>query len=188
MISDNYESQMIQKHILQEFDEEFSKDNISKSRESTKNISFETYKIIRKWKDEEDENLINAISKFGTKNWEQISTYVKGRSPIQCIYRWTKTLQPGLIKGPWTTEEDTKVIEWVKRHGKARWTNCAEYIYGRSGKQCRERWYNKLNPNVKKGEWSPEEDYLLFQLYNQYGSQWCKIVTYLNGRTENSIK
>jgi len=38
-------------------------------------------------------------------------------------------------------------------------------IKGRSGKQCRERWFNNLNPNVKKGNWTAEEDQIIFQQY-----------------------
>jgi hypothetical protein len=59
---------------------------------------------------------------------------------------------------------------------------------GRSGKQCRERWCNSLCPGVKKGNWTSYEDYMIFKLYNEYGSKWAKIASFLKGRTENSIK
>jgi len=145
-------------------------------------------KIVGKWKKEEDQNLIFSVNKYGTKNWKKVSAFVKGRTPIQCLHRWTKILQPGLIKGPWTIDEDRKLIEWVRKEGALKWSQCAEFIRGRSGKQCRERWFNTLCPHVKKGNWSPEEDFNIFQLYNKYGSQWSKITEYFKGRTENSIK
>jgi len=113
---------------------------------------------------------------------------VPGRTAIQCLHRWTKILKPGLIKGPWTLEQDKKLLEWVDREGPTQWSLCAEYIKGRSGKQCRERWFNTLNPNVKKGNWSPEEDFIIFESYRQIGSQWTKIAAKIPGRTENSIK
>jgi hypothetical protein len=76
---------------------------------------------------------------------------MEGRTAIQCLHRWTKILKPGLRKGPWQEEEDEKLLEWVKNNGPCKWSICAESIQGRSGKQCRERWFNNLNPNVKKG-------------------------------------
>jgi len=155
---------------------------------SDKNLDYINTRTIGKWNKEEDDNLIIAVNKLGTKNWKKVSSLVQGRTPIQCLHRWTKILQPGLIKGPWTIDEDRKLMEWVNKEGATKWSQCADYIIGRSGKQCRERWFNTLNPNVKKGHWTPEEDYNIFQLYNKLGSQWSKIASYFKGRTENSIK
>ena len=61
-------------------------------------------------------------------------------------------------------------------------------IEGRNGKQCRERWFNTLNPKVVKGNWNIEEDFLIFFFYNCLGGKWTTISSNLNGRTENSIK
>jgi hypothetical protein len=107
---------------------------------------------------------------------------------VQCLHRWTKILKPGLTKGPWTIEEDRKLLEWIRMEGPYKWSQCSEFIQGRSGKQCRERWFNTLNPEVKKGGWSAEEDYTIFKFFSQYGSKWSKIAINLPGRTENSIK
>lgn len=141
-----------------------------------------------KWNIEEDNLLIKAVNTWGITNWNLISKAVNGRNLVQCLHRWTKVLQPGLKKGPWTIEEDGKLIKWVNQHGACKWTMCSLSIKGRSGKQCRERWINSVNPNVKKGEWEPEEDYLIFKLYTIFGTRWCKISTYFLNRTENSIK
>jgi hypothetical protein len=141
-----------------------------------------------KWSKEEDDLLSELVPIFGGKNWKKISEHIKGRSSIQCLHRWTKILMPGLVKGPWTIEEDRRLIEWVSKEGPNRWSLCADYIKGRSGKQCRERWFNTLNPSVKKGNWEPEEDYKIFVLFKQFGGKWCKITQYFNGRTENSVK
>jgi hypothetical protein len=141
-----------------------------------------------KWTKEEDELLLNAVQQYGTKNWKLVSKAVEGRNQVQCLHRWTKILQPGLTKGPWSIAEDRKLLEWVQKEGPNKWTACAEYIKGRSGKQCRERWLNTLNPGVKKGNWEAEEDYLIFKLFTQFGSQWSKINLYFERRTENSIK
>ncbi|CAG9313205.1 unnamed protein product [Blepharisma stoltei] len=141
-----------------------------------------------RWSPDEDEALKSAINHYGEKQWRQIADHVSGRTPIQCLHRWSKILKPGLVKGPWSAQEDKCLKEWVEHEGPCRWSHCSKFIKGRSGKQCRERWFNILNPDVKKGEWKPEEDSLIFQMYQTYGPKWTMIAKSLPGRTENSIK
>ena len=69
-------------------------------------------------------------------------------------HRWQKVVNPSLIKGPWTPEEDQLVLLLVEKNGPQKWTSIAENLPGRIGKQCRERWHNHLNPNIKKDNWS----------------------------------
>ena len=142
----------------------------------------------KKWSLEEDRILSNLIINHKYKSWKLISTQLPGRSPIQCQYRWTKNLKPGLVKGPWSVQEDKLLIEWVNKNGPRKWNQCCEYIHGRSGKQCREHWNNCLNPGLVKGEWTAEEDFLIMHFYQKYNGSWKKIVNLFNGRTENSIK
>jgi hypothetical protein len=137
---------------------------------------------------EEDDQLRVAVESIGEKCWRDIASKVRGRTPIQCLHRWNKVLKPGLVKGNWTCEEDQMLRNWVGKHGPTKWAKCASMIVGRSGKQCRERWMNSLNPDVKKGDWSPEEDSLIFRLYNQLGPRWSEISKSVIGRTENSVK
>ncbi len=92
-----------------------------------------------------------------------------------------------LKKGIWSLEEDKKLYEWVKLNGPNNWKNCVKFV-GRISKQCRERWYNVLDPNIRKGNWSKCEDKLLFDLYEKYGTKWSKISKFFKGRTENSLK
>lgn len=141
-----------------------------------------------KWTSEEDTLLQQIAPIYGERHWRKVSQHMKGRSAIQCLHRWTKILKPGLVKGPWTTEEDGKLLYWVEEKGPSKWAQCAQFIPGRSGKQCRERWFNNLNPNVKKGDWASEEDDKIFKLYLEFGSSWSKIASHFADRTENSIK
>lgn len=74
-----------------------------------------------------------------------------------------KNSQRSAKKGNWTNLENQILLDWVKKHGPTKWTECSKLLKGRCGKQCRERWVNILNPQVKKGNWSDEEQDLIFQ-------------------------
>jgi len=58
---------------------------------------------------------------------------------VQCLHRWQKVLNPDLIKGPWTQEEDDLLAKMVQQYGPKHWSLIASALPGRIGKQCRER-------------------------------------------------
>mmetsp|Transcript_22007 Transcript_22007/g.28096 ORF Transcript_22007/g.28096 Transcript_22007/m.28096 type:complete len:127 (-) Transcript_22007:3-383(-) len=92
-------------------------------------------------------------------------------------------------KHTWTTEEDTILEEAIEKYGEKSWTKIASLLKGRVGKQCRDRWCNHLRPAVKKGNWTKEEDNLLFEAHRKYGNQWAEIARQiLPGRTDLSVK
>lgn len=104
-----------------------------------------------KWTKQEDEALRAAVEENGAKNWKLISQRLPQRSEVQCLHRWQKVLKPSLVKGPWTEEEDRKVVELVKKYGAKKWSLIASNLPGRIGKQCRERWHNHLNRKCTAG-------------------------------------
>ena len=92
-----------------------------------------------------------------------------------------------MVKGPWTKEEDALIMSCVQK-GIMKWSEVAENVPGRIGKQCRERWYNHLDPALKKGGWTEEEDGLLLAAQRKWGNAWTKIAKEVPGRSENAVK
>jgi hypothetical protein len=94
---------------------------------------------------------------------------------------------PGVRAGPWTEEEDRTIIA-ARFAGITKWSEIAFRVPGRIGKQIRERWFNHLDPSIRKGSWEPEEDSLLLAAVDQLGKKWVQVAKVLPGRPENSVK
>ena len=141
-----------------------------------------------KWSSEEDALLIKLMNERPNANWCEFVHYFSGKTGQQVAERWEKVLNPSLIKGSWTREEDEMIIEFVKQYGTKNWTKLATLLPGRIGKQCRERWRNHLDPDVNRNPWTEEEDNILIEMHEKIGNQWVKIAEYLPGRSDNSIK
>jgi S-ribosylhomocysteine lyase LuxS involved in autoinducer biosynthesis len=159
-------------------------------------------KTAGRWKPEEDAQLIDAVKKHGT-DWVAVATLVPGRADKQCRKRWTNTFDPVAAEktaGRWKPEEDTKLIEAVKKHGKQEWVSVAamvlsrtnhnwvavaELIPGRTATQCRNRWVHRLDPVTGKtaGRWKPEEDEMLIDAVKKHGTDWVAVAPLVPGRT-----
>ncbi|EAY87414.1 hypothetical protein OsI_08821 [Oryza sativa Indica Group] len=95
----------------------------------------------------------------------------------------------GLKKGPWTADEDQKLVTFLLSNGHCCW-RLVPKLAGllRCGKSCRLRWTNYLRPDLKRGLLSEEEEKLVIDLHEQLGNRWSKIAARLPGRTDNEIK
>jgi hypothetical protein len=143
-------------------------------------------KVINRWTEGEYLKLVELVREHG-ENWEKISEHFGNKSGKQCMQKFKNSARSAR-KGNWTKEEDRILLDWVSLKGPNKWTECSKKIRGRCGKQCRERWVNILNPKVKKGNWSPEEQRLIFLNLKRFYTSWSLMANELEGRTENSIK
>ncbi|PRQ53522.1 putative transcription factor MYB-HB-like family [Rosa chinensis] len=95
----------------------------------------------------------------------------------------------GLKKGPWTPEEDQKLLAYIEEHGHGSWRALPiKAGLQRCGKSCRLRWTNYLRPDIKRGKFSLQEEQTIIQLHALLGNRWSAIATHLPKRTDNEIK
>ncbi|KAA8525860.1 hypothetical protein F0562_007715 [Nyssa sinensis] len=95
----------------------------------------------------------------------------------------------GLKKGPWTPEEDEKLVDYIQKHGHGSWRALPKRAgLNRCGKSCRLRWTNYLRPDIKRGKFSDEEEQIIINLHSLLGNKWSRIAAHLPGRTDNEIK
>ncbi|CAD8078206.1 unnamed protein product [Paramecium sonneborni] len=139
------------------------------------------------WSQKEDKLLERAIHELGT-NWKEVAKHLYNRNPSQCAQRW-KRIKPVSQRSrhSWSAIEDQQLLELVQIH-KRNWGMIASIMNWRTGKQIRERFINKLNPEIRAEPWSKEEDLIVMEAYQKYGSRWTEISKLLKGRPENMIK
>lgn len=88
----------------------------------------------------------------------------------------------------WTENEDSLLRDIISRYGTGNWILISNYLPQRNGKQCRDRWHNHLDPTLRKGDWTDNEDRIIVVLQKACGNQWSNISKFLPGRSQNDVK
>jgi hypothetical protein len=135
-----------------------------------------------RWKPEEDAKLIAAVKKHGN-NWGRVAAMVQvpGRTREKCRNRWIDAVDPTILTGKWTAEEDKKLTAGLKKFG-ADWIAVATMVPGRTNAKCHQRWTQFLDPEIIPGEWSPQEDTMLTKAVTKFGNDWGRVAAMLPGR------
>ncbi|KAI7865948.1 Homeodomain-like protein [Spinellus fusiger] len=151
-----------------------------------------------RWTPEEDEVLRQAIALHGPTRWSLVATHVPNRSPMQCSTRWMGALNPHIHKGRWTDYEDSilrysvkEFSNYVDNEGRGMpipWNKVADRIPNRTGIQCQARWTEALDPTVRKGKWTVDEDQLLRRGVVELGRSWIRIAETIQGRTQRQCR
>lgn len=128
-----------------------------------------------------------------TNSFSILSLTLVNHSAKECHERWIRYLKPGVRKGQWTDHEDAIVMEVVSTSTEqpfTRWSDLAQRLPGRVGKQIRDRWVNHLNPNINHLPFSREDDMMLWDGHTKLGKRWVEISTkyFKSSRSENHIK
>ncbi|NWV84931.1 SNPC4 protein, partial [Dasyornis broadbenti] len=143
----------------------------------------------KEWTKDEDQMLLELVQEMRVGShipYKKIAYYMEGRDSAQLIYRWTKSVDPSLKKGPWTPEEDAMLMAAVKKYGEKDWYKIRTEVPGRSDAQCRDRYLKALHWDVKKGRWSLKEEEQLIELVQKHGlGHWSKIASELPHRTDS---
>jgi hypothetical protein len=85
-------------------------------------------------------------------------------------------------------DEDARLADLVAKHGTADWNRIAFCMSSRNARQCRERWKNYLDPELRKDEWTFEEDSLLREKFKEFGAKWNRLGKYFVARSDNVLR
>uniref|UniRef100_K3W5C7 Myb-like DNA-binding protein n=1 Tax=Globisporangium ultimum (strain ATCC 200006 / CBS 805.95 / DAOM BR144) TaxID=431595 RepID=K3W5C7_GLOUD len=143
---------------------QMAKTSTSGTTESTSSTSKSARAAPNRWIKADSDTLRALVQAHGASNWLFIASQLPGRTDLQCMQHWYQVLDPSIVKGKgtWTSQEDTILQTKVSELG-PRWTEIAQFLPGRVGKQCRERYLNHLDPALGKDPWTPEEEEKLAQ-------------------------
>ncbi|CAD7093125.1 unnamed protein product [Hermetia illucens] len=145
------------------------------------------------WRKHENENLMRVAKKYNFQNWSLISQEIPGRSENQCFVQFQHTVNLNLNSSKkWTAYEDRQLLRAVKLNstgGNVNWNKVRGYFINRDKKSICRRYTNVLNPNIKKGRFSREEDCVLLAALEKYGENFaCIPMSLFPNRSRSQVK
>lgn len=128
------------------------------------------------------ENLISTYTKEQKEKIFEIKKYTfLKRKRKEIVEHYHKS-------HPWTNEEDEQLKELLYSFTSLSWKLISSKLKERSPSQCMHHWNMNLNPGIKKGKWSKEEDELVLSYVKENGANWGELQLYLQGRTTKQIR
>lgn len=145
------------------------------------------------WSKEEDQKLLGLITAYTEKgsisniNWAAIAQQIPGRNAKQCRERWFLNLDPSINRGPWTAEEDERLLKLAAQCG-GRWSLISRNMPGRTENSVKTRYHSLQRQEARNRGWTPEEDQTLLNATLVFGRDWGKVVKQLPGRSRGQLK
>ncbi|KAI9507697.1 Homeodomain-like protein [Russula earlei] len=89
----------------------------------------------------------------------------------------------------WDAESDRRLVEAVQKFGTESWSLVARLVSeDAQPNSCQNRWYRSLDPSIRRGNWSPEEDAQLRLAVNLYGHAWMEVASVIPGRNNEQCR
>lgn len=144
------------------------------------------------WADEDDSRLLEIVGNRGALDWDTVAHLVgKDRTPFQCAQRFHEKFRSKIKWGKFTPQEDQHLLLLVSRFHdghKIPWRQVAYHMEGRKRSQVIRRWETALDPMIRRGPWSKEEDTLLVAAVEAHGQHWVRIADFVPGRNANQCR
>ncbi|KAM3134401.1 hypothetical protein pb186bvf_013514 [Paramecium bursaria] len=186
----------IQNYYFQEFSKRTNEEHRTKWHKKDKILFVWTVLKYFEMRERQDLNPVLKLNIQTDEDWSYLSK-VLGISEQLLNLKWISMLKTNLKMAPWHPEEDeslrlmllndtTENKNWTQITIDFNRINPMKII--RHAKQIRERWNNYINPDLRKCEWSKQEQLQLLQFVQEMGKRWSLISKRIVGRTENQVK
>ncbi|PVU94504.1 hypothetical protein BB559_002980 [Furculomyces boomerangus] len=138
------------------------------------------------WSNSEIARLLELAEEHKGRDWVTVAKLLNtNRTAQQCFKLYQRKINSKLTLSKWTKEEDELLKTLVTTYGEGNWQTIAGCFHGRSAQQVLHRWYKSIDPNIKQGKWSKEEDQALLVGIRIFGvGKWNKISQFVKGRTD----
>uniref|UniRef100_A0A8C4HJ65 Small nuclear RNA activating complex, polypeptide 4 n=1 Tax=Dicentrarchus labrax TaxID=13489 RepID=A0A8C4HJ65_DICLA len=146
-----------------------------------------------RWSQEEVQQLKEISRRHGERHWETIAAELgTGRTAFLCLQTFQRFVSDSLRNNSWTPDEDVLLRELVDKMSIGNfipYTQMSYFMEGRDPAQLIYRWNQVLDPSLKKGPWTQQEDQLLLQAVSRHGEKdWWKIRSEVPGRTDSGCR